>query len=51
MSNYEVKGRELMAKATKKLGGWSPFGNKFEDASELLEQAANQFKLAKACAL
>lgn len=26
------------------------FGNKYEDAAELLEKAANCFKLAKQCA-
>jgi len=48
MANYEAKGKDFLAKANKKLGGWSLFGNKYEDAAELLEQAANQFKLAKA---
>ena len=38
-----------MAKADKKLGSWAMFGNKYEDASELVEKACNQFKLGKAC--
>lgn len=47
--SYEAKARDLVTKANKKLKGWGMFGNKYEDAVELLEQAANQFKLAKAC--
>lgn len=43
-----AKARDLVAKADKKLGGWGLFGNKYEDALELLEKAANQLKLAKA---
>ena len=49
MGDYTSRGRELMAKADKKLGSWGMFGNKYEDASELLEKACNQFKLGKAC--
>jgi len=45
--SYEDKARDLMAKAQKKLKGWGMFGNKYEDAADLLEKAANQFKLAK----
>ena len=44
----ESRGDELVAKAEKKLKGFSLFGNKYEDASEILEKAANQYKLAKA---
>ena len=47
--------RELVARAEKKLQTskfMSMFsGNKYEDAAELLEKAANSFKLAKCCAL
>jgi len=47
--SYETKGRELVAKANKKLKGWGLFGSKYEDAVELLDKAFNQFKLGKAC--
>jgi len=48
MSEQEAKARALVAKAEKKLASWSFFGgNKYEDAVELLEKAANNFKLAK----
>lgn len=52
MSDYEHKARELVAKAEKKLKGYSFFGGmgaKYDDAAELLERAGNNFKLAKAC--
>lgn len=49
MGDYAAKGRQLMDKAEKKLGSWSMFGNKYEDAAELIEKACNQFKLGKAC--
>ena len=38
-----------MEKADKKLGSWGMFGNKHEDAAELVEKACNQFKLGKSC--
>lgn len=41
--------RDLLAKAEKKLKSLGFFGNKFEEAAEMLSQAANNFKLAKAC--
>ena len=50
MSDSGSKGQELLAKAEKKLKGMSLFGNKWEEASEMLEKAANHFKLAKLCA-
>lgn len=42
-----------MAKATKKLASFGFFGNKYEEAAELLEKAANNYKLGKVrrCAL
>ena len=44
------KGDTLVAQAEKKLKSWSLFNSsKNEEASELLEKAANQYKLAKAC--
>eukprot|EP00873_Tetraselmis_striata_P041471 jgi/Tetstr1/461735/TSEL_006825.t1 len=46
--SYEGKARDLVSKAQKKLKGWGLFGNKYEEAAELLEKAANQFKLGKA---
>lgn len=52
MSNYESKAREMVAKAEKKLKGYSFLGGmgaKYDDAAELLESAGNNFKLAKAC--
>ncbi len=49
MGDYEIKGQDFLAKADKKLKGMSFFGNKYEDAAELLEKASNNFKLAKNC--
>lgn len=49
MGDSEAQARDLLAKAEKKLKGLSLFGNKYEDAADLLSQAANYFKLAKAC--
>ena len=46
-SAYASKARSLASQADRKLLGWNLFGNKYEDASELYEQAANQFKLGK----
>lgn len=44
------KGDSLVAQADKKLKSWSLFNSsKNEDAAELLEKAANNYKLAKAC--
>ncbi len=37
----------LCAQAEKKLKGFGFFGNKYEDAAELFEKAANNYKLAK----
>jgi len=36
-----------MAQADKKLKSFGFFGNKYEEASELLEKAANNYKLGK----
>lgn len=49
MGDYEAKGDDLEKKAEKKLAGWSIFGSKQEDAADLYDKAANQFKLAKKC--
>ena len=46
----KTKGDTLVAQAEKKLKSWSFFNSsKNEEASELLEKAANHYKLAKAC--
>jgi len=50
MEGKAKEARELVARAEKKLGQnrfMAMFGNKYEDAAELLEKAANGFKLAK----
>ena len=50
MADYAAKAQEWAAKADKRLKSFSRFGgNKYEDAAEMYEKAANQFKLAKAC--
>ena len=50
MADYAAKAQEWAAKADKRLKSFSLFGgNKYEDAAEMYEKAANQFKLAKAC--
>lgn len=52
MGDYAAKGREYVDKADKKLKSFSLFtssSSKNEDAVELLERAATQFKLAQSC--
>ena len=52
MGDYAAKGHDLVKKAEKKLnsfGLFGGFGNKYEDAADMLEKAGNQFKLAKSC--
>ena len=49
MSDFESKARDYVAKGDKKLKSFGFFGNKYEDAADLYEKGANQFKLAKAC--
>lgn len=49
MADYAAKGDELEKKAEKKLTGWGLFGSKYDDAADLFDKAANQFKLAKNC--
>ena len=52
MGDPAARASELMKKADKKLTGFGlfgGFGNRYEDAAEMYERAANQFKLAKAC--
>jgi alpha-soluble NSF attachment protein len=50
MSDSVAKGDDLFAKADKKLKSFGFFGNKNEEAAELLEKAANYYKLGKAWA-
>ncbi len=49
MSDFESKARDYVAKGDKKLKSFGFFGNKYEEAADLYEKGANQFKLAKAC--
>lgn len=49
MADFQAKARDYAAKADKKMKSFSFFGNKYEDAADLYEKAANQYKLAKAC--
>jgi hypothetical protein len=51
MGDFEAKGDEFAKKADKKLKSFSLFGSstKYEDGAELLDKAANQYKLGKAC--
>lgn len=48
MADSVAKGEEYFQAAQKKLKSFSFFGNKTEEAAELLEKAANYFKLGKA---
>jgi alpha-soluble NSF attachment protein len=48
MAEYLQKARGLAAAADRKLLSFGFFSNKHEEAAELYESAANQFKLAKA---
>ncbi|KAL9263207.1 Alpha-soluble NSF attachment protein-like protein [Drosera capensis] len=47
MADQAAKGEEFEKKAEKKLNGWAFLGNKYEDAAELYEKAANSYKLGK----
>jgi alpha-soluble NSF attachment protein len=47
MADSVAKGDDLYNKAEKKLKGWGLFGNKYDEAAELLEKAANYYKLGK----
>lgn len=49
MASFQVQGREWLARGEKKLKSLGWFGNKYEEAAECFEKAANQFKLAKSC--
>ena len=51
MGDPAARASELMKKADKKLNSFGLFGmgTKYDDAAEMYEKAANQFKLAKAC--
>lgn len=51
-SGAAARAADFVKKADKRLTSFSLFGgNKYEDAAELLEKAANQYKLAKCCEL
>ncbi|CAE6041234.1 unnamed protein product [Arabidopsis arenosa] len=47
MDDQLVKAKEFEKKADKKLNGWCFFGSKYDDAAQLLGDAANSYKLAK----
>ncbi|PUZ38115.1 hypothetical protein GQ55_9G171300 [Panicum hallii var. hallii] len=47
MGDNEARGDDFEKKADQKLSGWSFFGNKYEDAADLLDKTGNFFKLAK----
>lgn len=47
MADSAARADEFYKKAEKKLKGWGLFGNKYEEASDLLEKAGNNYKLAK----
>lgn len=49
MGDQLARAEEFEKKAEKKLSGWGLFGNKYEDAADLFDKAANSFKLAKSC--
>ena len=42
-SDGAARADALVAKAEKRLKGWSLMGNKYEDAQEMLEKAANLY--------
>lgn len=48
-SPEELRAQDFLKKAEKRLNSWSMFSSssKFEDAAELFEKAANNFKMAK----
>ncbi|KFM27426.1 Alpha-soluble NSF attachment protein 2 [Auxenochlorella protothecoides] len=50
MASFQTQGREWLSKGEKKLKSLGWFGNKYEEAAECFEKAANQFKLAKSWA-
>ena len=45
MADFTAKGQDLREQAEKKLKSLGWFGNKYEEAAELLEKAANNFKV------
>jgi len=44
---YASKAKSLVNQGDRKLLSFGWFGNKYEDAAELFERGANQYKLAK----
>lgn len=49
MSEYISRGKSLVSQGERKLSSFGWFSNKYEEAADLFEKAANQFKLAKSC--
>jgi alpha-soluble NSF attachment protein len=49
MGDHEGHGVDFEKKADQKLSGWGLFGNKYEEAADLLDRAGSFFKLAKNC--
>jgi hypothetical protein len=45
MGDNAAKGADQLKKAEKKLASWQIFGNKYEDAAELLEKARDPWAL------
>ena len=50
-SDGAARADALVAKAEKRLKGWSLMGNKYEDAQEMLEKAANLYVTTHALSL
>jgi alpha-soluble NSF attachment protein len=51
MSEFMSRAKGYVAQGDRKLLSLGWFSNKYEEAAELFEKGANQFKLAKACKL
>lgn len=51
MSEFTSRGKSYVAQGDRKLLAFGWFSNKYEEAADLFERGANQFKLAKACKL
>lgn len=49
MADFAAKAQQYVAQGDKKLRSFGFFGNKYEEAADLYEKGANQYKLAKAC--
>ena len=51
MSEFMSRGKSYVSQGDRKLLAFGWFSNKYEEAADLFERGANQFKLAKACEL